>query len=428
MLIRAYRNLAVLFPLTLRGTAALVIAAGALSVYGYGSLDLVVFSLAICALAIVVFCLFCSVGSGLFIVRRIHQELRSAEAKVVPINAEAGFPNETGFVLPTINFFPLVRLSWSIVSPDYIKTRVRISSRNELVEEIIPQKRCFTDTIVREFGVSDVLGFCNYSWRLNQYVSCRVLPRTNTVKPLPLLRSLTAEDGIPSPAGEPEGDRMEIRPYTPGDSVRNIMWKVYARNRQLNVRLAEKSVFQSKRTIAYLLSSEHDEAAAAAARVALEAGAMGEDWAFGADGSKQLCETLESALDAIAKSRAIGLPHSYGLDNFLAAAADKSTSHCIIFAAADTAPWLPQLKKTIGQFSNQFSLVLATDGFQDRQESNLWRNLFYFEAENTYGSFDVASSKQDLLNLLTELGQLVESTLVVDRKTGYSFDHDLRKV
>jgi len=29
---------------------------------------------------------------------------------------------------------------------------------------------------------------------------------------------------------------------------------------------------------------------------------------------------------------------------------------------------------------------------------------------------------------LTELGQLVESTLVVDRKTGYSFDHDLRKV
>ena len=155
---------------------------------------------------------------------------------------------------------------------------------------------------------------------------------------------------------------------------------------------------------------------------------MGEDWAFGADGSEQLCETLESALDAIAKSRAIGLPHGYGLDNFLAAAADKSTSHCIIFAAADTAPWLPQLKKTIGQFSSQFSLVLATDGFQNRQENNLWRNLFYFEAENTYGSFDAASSKQDLLNLLTELGQLVESTLVVDRKTGYSFDHDLRKV
>ena len=427
-LVTMYRNLAALIPLTMRGSIALILAAGALSIYGYGFLDLVVFSLAICALTILVFCLFCCVGSGLFIVRRIQQELKSSESIALSINVEAGFPNETGIALPAINFSPLVRLSWKIVSPDYIKTRIRISPTNELVEEIIPQKRCLTDVIIRQFTVSDVLGFCSYSWRLKQHIGCRILPRTNTVKPLPLLRSLTAEDGIPSPTGEPEGDRMEIRPYTPGDSIRNIMWKVYARNRQLNVRLAEKSVFQSKRTIAYLISSEHDEAAAAVARVALEGGAMGEDWTFGADGSEQPCTTLESALDAIAKSRAIGPPYSYGLDNFLAATPNKSAGHCIIFAAANTGPWLPQMKKTIGRLSSQFSLVLATDGFQDREASNLWRKLFYHERPNTHDSFDATCSKRDLLNLLTQLGQLVESTVVVDRKTGYSFDHDLRKV
>ena len=129
-----------------------------------------------------------------------------------------------------------------------------------------------------------------------------VLPRTNTVKPLPLLRSLTAEDGIPNPSGDPDGDRMEIRPYVPGDSVRNIMWKVYARNRQLSVRLAEKSVFHSRRTVAYLLSSSNDEAAAAVARIALESGVLGEDWAFAADGAEQACDSLPEALEALASS------------------------------------------------------------------------------------------------------------------------------
>ena len=135
--------------------------------------------------------------------------------------------------------------------------------------------------------MQDVLGLCQLSWQLGQRVRCRALPQLHAIKQLPLLRSLTAEDGIPNPSGQPEGDRMEIRPYAPGDSIKNIMWKVYARSRQLNVRLPEHSVFQSKRTIAYLLTSDNDEAAAAVARVALQSGALGEDWAFGADGHEK---------------------------------------------------------------------------------------------------------------------------------------------
>ena len=77
-----------------------------------------------------------------------------------------------------------------------------------------------------------------------------------------------------------------------GDSVKNIIWKVYARSRQLNVRLPEHSVFQSKKTLAFLLTSENDEAAAAVARVALQSGALGEDWAFGADGYENQFQTM----------------------------------------------------------------------------------------------------------------------------------------
>ena len=163
LVIRGANTLVGLFPLTLRGTITLGLTAIVLKVYGYGSMDLVVFSLAICALAILIFSLFCAVVSGIVIQRRIHNDLRRRAEGHEPILAEAGFPNETGFSLPTPNFLPLVKLSWRIVYPDYLPTRIRVSSDQRLLEEIIPRKRCKSDTVIRAFTVSDVLGFCRYS-------------------------------------------------------------------------------------------------------------------------------------------------------------------------------------------------------------------------------------------------------------------------
>ena len=50
-ILRGLRTLAGLFPLTSQGTITLLATATALSVFGYGSMDLVVFALSICALA-----------------------------------------------------------------------------------------------------------------------------------------------------------------------------------------------------------------------------------------------------------------------------------------------------------------------------------------------------------------------------------------
>ena len=432
LLLSLGKRLIALFPLTLQGLITLLLTAYALRVYGYGSMDLIVFSLTICALSILLFSLFCSVISGILIQRRVRASLNqlanNIESNIEPIKAEAGYPNETGFVLPALNYFPLVKLSWQVVYPDFLETRIRVATDGKLSDKIVPEKRCKTEQLTRLFTVSDVLGFCRYSWQQEQQVSCTALPKINTVKPLPLLRSLTAEDGIPNPSGDPDGDRMEIRPYVPGDSVRNIMWKVYARNRQLNVRLAEKSVFHSNRTVAYLLSSDGDEAAAAIARVALETAALGDDWAFSADGCETATSTLPDALDAIAKSRAINKKLDYGLDNFLAHSSAQAGTHCIVFAAAEFAPWYEQIKKTISRFPGRFSLVLATDGFKETEQAKLWQHLLLQDDSADEENRGFRCSRADLLKLLTTLGQLVESTLVVDRKTGLSFDQNLKKL
>ncbi len=416
-----------LFPLTVQGCITLIVAATALNVFAYGAMDLVVFALAICALAILVFCLFNTVIVGVLLQRKIRRDHAAAATTPAQVKVEAGFPNETGFKLPSPTFLPLVRLNWKITYPDFVSTRADIVEGKFMREEIIPQKRCLSSYVVRQFSVSDVLGFCRFSWFQKQDCELMALPQTNSVKQLPLLRSLTAEDGIPNPSGEPEGDRMEIRPYAPGDSVKNIMWKVFARNRQLNVRLPENSVFHSNRTVAYLLSSQNDEAAAAVARIALESGALGEDWQFGADGTSEVSTNLPAALQAVARSRALGQALVYGLDQFLQLSNGQG-AHCIVFAAAEQAPWLAQLKNTIGRHSGQFSIVLATDGMEREAPQKLWQRLLFIAPERMDDGSTENTGLSKIQHLLTEIGQLVESTLIVDRKTGNSFDRYLRKV
>ncbi len=420
------------FPLSTQGLAVLLIAIVALQRYGYGRMDLVVFALAVCALAIVCFSSVIVLLGGLILRHQIRHtlEMEALLRRNTPrIKVEAGYPNETGFSLSTMPWLPLIGVTWEIVHPDAIENRNRLSEDEQRwEEEIIPRKRCRTQQITRRFTVRDVLGFSRFTWRFTQEGELLALPQAGNIRALPLLRSLTAEDGIPDPGGNPEGDRMEIRPYVPGDSVRNIMWKVYARNRLLNVRLPERSVFHSSRTLAYLVSSPNDEAAAAVARVAVESGALGDDWLFSADGSDNASGQVDEALEIIAGSRAINGLLPYGLDAFLQRHGSQGSTHCIVFVGAQMAPWLPQLRASIARFRVRFSIVLATDGLATEEAPKAWQRLL-FRGSSSSDKHEVGhTSVADLSRLLTQVGQLVESTLVVDRDTGQSFDKRMNRI
>src|SRR5690606_20831174 len=184
-------------------------------------------------------------------------------------------------------------------------------------------------------------------------------------------------------------------------SVRDIMWKAYARNRHLNVRLPERSVFHSNRTLAYLLSSPEDEAAAAVARVAVESGALGDDWLFAADGSEGATATRSDALERIAQSRALDGPLPYGLDAFLQQHAGQGSLHCIVFASANSAPWLPLLRATTTRFRVRFSVVLATDGFQDSQPRTVMQKVQLKKPSRTSRVSAAGATQRQLSTLLT---------------------------
>lgn len=414
------------FPLTLTGLLTLGAALLALRVFGYAAMDLVAFALAVCAIAIVLCSMVCVIAGGVLLQVKVNRHLRTVAARRIPL--EAGFPNESGFQLPLPAWLPLIRVSWQVVFPDDIVTRIG-QEGDLLVETLIPESRCRTTRIVRRFSVSDVLGFSRYQWRQSQSVDLCVLPRSHALRALPVLRSLTAEDGLPSQTGNPEGDRMEIRPYVAGDSVRNIMWKVYARTGELNVRLPEKSVFHSNRTLAYLISGPGDEAAAAVARLAVESGALGDDWLFCADGTDLPCSEVAPALEAIAASRALERPLALGLGRFLLQAGTRGGGHCIVFAAARPGPWVTALRQDLARFAGRVTLVLATDGIIDASPTPVWQRWLWRNVDDaTRHRTASAVPRTELAAVLTDTGQLVESLLVVDRATGQYFDRGLRRI
>jgi hypothetical protein len=200
------------------------------------------------------------------------------------------------------------------------------------------------------------------------------------------------------------------------------------------VRLAEKSVHHSNRTLAYLLSGPDDEAAAAVARVAVESGALGEDWVFAADGSTEVASSVQAALVLIAGSRALNGPLPAGLDNFLQQMHSAQTdSHCIVFASASAGPWVQALRSSVSRFGGRFSIVLATDGLANDAPAAWWRRLLFrtdagARSTGSDSALAVKNAVPRLSLLLAELNQFVESSLIVDRHTGISFDQRLQRL
>ncbi len=415
------------FPLTLQGVLILSVALLMLWWLGYRRMDLVVFALTVCAVTIVAASMLLVIGAGILLRRRLNHASESTAG--TRLQMEAGYPNETGFSLPALPWLPLVSLQWRIVSPGPAITRNHYSEDGETIEErLVPLRRCRSNRMVRRFTVTDALGLCRFSWRQPYPADLLVLPQTGPVRSVPMLRSLTSEDGLPDPAGDPEGDRMEIRRYTSGDSIRHIMWQVYARTRQLNIRLPERSVSQSERTLAYLVSSEDDEAAAAVARVALESGALGEDWLFSADGAEAAAADLRHALRLVAGSRALDGNHPWGLDDFLAQHGQGRNTHVVLFAAAQAdTDWPARLHGSLSRFGGRCSIILATDGLKTDQRPDFWRWLLFRSGHRDPAS-ERATPVEELRGLLARLQVLSDSLMVVDRRNGQCFDHRLNRV
>lgn len=408
--VRAIARVGQLLPLTARGVVVVVLSALALWPFGFGNLDLVLFIIGLLGL------LLTALAVVLTVLQAVLYRRRPKPASTPALRLESGSLQSTGFSLPRLRRIPLVELTWYWRLPNGVLVRPRPRG-SQLIEEIVAERRCLADGIERRFEVYDVFGLARSGWSRRESAPVLALPALGRLRAAPLVRALAAADGVAHPSGNPDGDRMEIRRYAPGDSIRHIMWKTFARTRELNVRLPERSVERARKTVAYLVSGAGDEPAAAAARAALESGSLGEDWLFGADGTDEPTADLERARLAIARSadaaEAVGAQS--GLADFLERVSPTGAAHCVVFAPALHGPWCEAAITMAQRRRSALSFVLATDGVT-RPQPRLWWQRLLLRPPESVGT--PVAALGELVRALARTGAEVQ---VVDRPTGRHF-------
>ncbi len=338
-----------------------------------------------------------------------------------PLTVEAGFFRTTGFGLPLKWWMGLVDLEWQWAKPLGVQVRIREGS-GLLAEKIRPGIRCHVSEIVREFTAADRFGLCQVTWRIPESRTLTILPFLGGLRKLPTLLARAGGGREAHWAGSPLGERLDIRRYIPGDSVRNILWKSFARTRELNARVPESSLQVSTRTVAFLITGRGDEAAAAAARAAIEEGALGIRWSFGTSGSPDPVHVKDAALIAIARSGSGGIPQTapsinrgegdllHFLDRVYRAGARK----CVLFVPARPGCWIESLIRVKGRWSGDLAVIVGFDGPDAATGVR--------KTGRASGTFDSREKwRRDLKEVLRRLSSEKIQALVLDRLTGRTF-------
>jgi uncharacterized protein (DUF58 family) len=397
--------LALWLPPTALGWTIAILSGLGLWWYGIERLDLLLFVIGICGLALV------GISSALVLGTALMLRRRRSDAATEIGQVEAMSLVRTGFRLPALARLPLVQLRWEWRHPADVEVRTRRAD-HLLLEEVVALRRAEEPRIVRRIHVESAFGLARASFTCEEARPVAILPWAGRLNRSAALHSFASADGTPHPSGAPEGDRMEIRRYAPGDPARHILWTRYAKTRELVVRVPERSVDRTRRIVAYLVAGPQDEAAAAAARVALESGGLGDSWLFGADGTHDACSDLHSALGAIARSGSLGPVPLCGLGAFLDRVDAPGLMHCIVYASGVEGSWTPQVIETLKRRSGRISFVLGVDGIAQTRPAPLWQRVLLSAPEAAGASQEALSRVSDML---VRGGA---SVVVADRQTG----------
>jgi hypothetical protein len=384
-------------------------AAGLLTHYGISELDLVLLVVGAVLLGLVV------VGAGSVLLGalllRFGVGIRASSA---PLFCEAGTPVLTGFALRRWWFLPWLHVEWSWGEP---RAEVRVEVvRGWRLETVRVAQRARVEAVVRRVHVADAFGLARVSLSVAERSPTCVLPALGALRRIELASRFAGGDAQADPSGDPLGDRADLRRYAPGDPVRYVLWKVFARSRQTFVRIPERAVSPGDDTLGVLVTGAEDEASAAAARRAIESGALGERWSFLVDGEPALTAVRSQALEALCKSSEPGgAPHAASWPT----AADSRT-RIVLFVPARSGSWLSRTCEAVRdpRVRRRVQVVIGVDEVAPSPARvSGWRArvLAWLRA----GSREpLAQDARELERVLSAFAELKVPVTLVDRSRG----------
>jgi hypothetical protein len=335
-----------------------------------------------------------------------------------PLLLETGVFSATGFRLPSPFYLPLVQLRWSWASPP--QAEIEVERRGgRLYERVRLADRGRFEEIERRVVVSDPFGLSRVVLRMNSPRPVAILPRLAGLSRLPSLRALASGDAAPHPLGRFEGDRIELRRYERGDPARFIHWKVLSRTRKLMVRTEERALSIARRTAAFLIAGEADDASAAVARLALERRLLGAEWLFATDLDLAGTDRVDVALDQLMRSTDVRERAGEGLAAFFERTEREGPTSCLVFAPSRPGAWLDRLERAARR--RKLRVVIGVDGvYQQARPHWLLRTLaFHTPPEGTWTA--------DLEQVLRRLAGMGAEVTVLDRGSGQALSAAHRK-
>jgi uncharacterized protein (DUF58 family) len=401
------RRLRDVWPLTALGLALAVVALVALFAFGYRKMDLVLLVLGYGGAGLL------AISSSAVALTAVGLKLKLGRQKHAWSTSlfETGRPTPTGFRVPSVRWLPLVRVRWEWLPAPEVDVETA-SSHGQLHERAVLRERGVFEGVTRRIVVEDAFGLARVALRDRQEGTIEVLPHLGGMRRLPVLTSLTGGDEYPHPMGLDDGDRVEIRRYIPGDPARFIHWKAFGRTRKLMVRVPERSLSRARRTVAYLVAGELDEAAAAAARAAIEEEALGSDWQFGADGAPEATSDKAEALHKVMRSAAFGDAEASGLRRFLSEVDRRGPAALVVFAPPVPGPWLPELIALSRRRAGRVRVVIGIDAMHGEARRARWQRWLLSPVEKD------GVTREQLEQVGRMLGQSQCEVVIIDRVSG----------
>lgn len=367
-------------------------------VLGYGAIGL----LGLCTLFVFL---------GVVLVDRKLRRLKLLP-RTLQLETERAHPSD--FKLSSFVWLPLVQIAWELETPLGLpETGVSAETHRVSgvrVERLTVAERGRREGLRRRVIVQDPFGLVRLALRHDDPLALEVLPHVGGLSRLPALTALAGGEDIPHPMGIAEGDRVELRRYAPGDPARFIHWNIFARTRKLVVRMPERALIQTRRTIAYLVAGTADNASAAAARVAITSG-LGDEWTFAADGSA-VCEDVPKALDAVVRSIDFRSKGASGLSTFVESEERRGPASLVVFAPAEEGDWLDRVLSVSKGRAARMQVIIGVDGVGERPKHGWLKRLLTAPQEVS------SSSLAPLRSICSKLAGARVRVRIFDRYTG----------
>lgn len=410
---RGLRSAAEWTPLTLLGLVLIPVLIWLLRSYALDREDRILLAVCVGGLGLI------ALSVVIVLITSLVLQMREEPRGEPPLDLAAGTPFFTGYHLRWISWIPFVRVDLAWESPTGVDARL-YDEAGRLAEVISASDRCQQLAIVRRIRVSDVFGLARIVFRWTAQRKITILPDTGPMGPMTPLQQICNGDLLAQPEGSLEGDLVEMRSYAPGDPLKWVLWKIYARTGKLLVRMPERAVSPCDRLLAYFVAGAHDEPTAGVTRGLLERGALGDDFLFCADGEPDPTPDAVEAVMHVVRSSNHRAHGGEGLEALYHHPQVQAMRSCILFVPAALGPWLERIETHMRAHPGSYKAVLGIDGLAAAPRR--WSVARWLVKQPPRPRFECR--RADVRVICERLTLAGAEVVVVDRRLGVVLDPD----